>query len=152
VSLNLTEQSRLSMNAMLSRMAYVVIIVVVCAAALAFVVLYNLTNINISERIREIATIKVLGFYRREVASYVFRETYMLSALGSLVGIGFGKLLHYYVMSKVQVDGVYFPCRIENSSYGISIVLTLVFTVLITAFMRKKLHGVQMAESLKSIE
>ena len=137
---------------MLSRMDYVVVVVVICAAALAFIVLYNLTNINISERIREIATIKVLGFYRSETASYVFREIYMLSVMGSIVGMGMGKLLHMFVMAQVKVDGIYFPQEIAWPSYAISVALTLVFTVLITCFMRKRLAGIDMAESLKSVE
>lgn len=150
VSVNLTSRERV--NSMLSRMDYVVVVVVVCAAALAFVVLYNLTNINISERIREIATIKVLGFYHNEVATYVFRENHILSVMGSIVGLLFGKLLHLYVMEQVKVDGIYFPIIVEPGSYGISIALTILFTVLITRFMRKKLKTIDMAESLKSIE
>lgn len=150
VSVSLSSRERV--NSMLSRMDYVVVVVVVCAAALAFVVLYNLTNINISERIREIATIKVLGFYHNEVSTYVFRETHMLSAMGSIVGLLFGKLLHLYVMEQVKVDGIYFPTKVEPESYVISVALTILFTVLITNFMRKKLRTIDMAESLRSIE
>ncbi len=151
-SLQLSAAGRTSMNEMLSRMSYIVVVVVVFAAALAFVVLYNLTNINISERIREIATIKVLGFTRGETASYIFREIYMLSVLGSIVGIGLGKALHAYVMAQVKVDGVYFPCLVSWPSYAISVALTLLFTAAICLFLRRKLNTVHMAESLKSIE
>lgn len=136
----------------LSRMDLIVVIVVVCAAALVFIVLYNLTNINITERIREIATIRVLGFYERETSSYVFREIHILSVVGSLFGLLLGKALHAFVMAQVQVDGFFFPTQIAPFSYFISVLLTLLFTVLITNLMRPKLRKVDMAESLKSIE
>ena len=132
--------------------ALIIVIVVVCAGALAFIVLYNLTNINITERIREIATIKVLGFYQKETATYVFREIRILAAVGSLVGLGLGKALHTFVMAQVQVDGMFFPCYILPVSYVISVVLTMFFTVVITRTMHPKLDRVDMAESLKSIE
>lgn len=137
---------------MLSRLDYVTIIVVVCAAALAFIVLYNLTNINITERVREIATIKVLGFEQNEVSSYVFREINFLSMLGSVFGLLMGKALHLFVMAQVQVDGMYFPPHVEAKSYLISMVLTIVFSLVITFFMRPKVNRIDMAESLKSIE
>jgi len=150
VSVNVSTRERL--DSMLNRLDIIVVIVVVCAAALAFIVLYNLTNINITERIREIATIKVLGFYQKEVATYVFREINMLSALGSLFGLLMGKGLHYYVMAQVQVDGMFFPCWIAPTSYLISLGLTILFTWLITHSMRPRLKKIDMAESLKSIE
>lgn len=150
VSVNVATKDRV--DSTLSRMDYIVVVVVLCAAALAFIVLYNLTNINITERIREIATIKVLGFYQKEVASYVFREIIMLSVLGSLVGLLMGKALHAFVMAQIQVDGMFFPCQVAPLSYGFSFALTLLFTLLITWFMRPRLRKVDMAESLKSIE
>ena len=137
---------------MLSRLDYVVVVVVACAAALAFIVLFNLTNINITERIREIATIKVLGFYQNEVASYVFREIMILSALGSLVGLLMGKALHAYVMAQVQIDSMFFACRISLLSYAVSFLMTMLFTVGISMGMRPRLRRIDMAESLKSIE
>ena len=137
---------------MLSRLDYIVLVVVLCAAALAFIVLYNLTNININERIREIATIKVLGFYQNEVASYVFREINILSILGSLVGLGMGKALHAFVMAQIKIDSMSFACRIAPLSYLISFAMTMVFTLLISAGMRPRLRKIDMAESLKSIE
>ena len=131
---------------------YLVVVVVVFAAALAFVVLYNLTNINITERIREIATIKVLGFYQNEVAAYVFREIKMLAAVGGLAGMLMGKALHAFVMAQVKIDNMFFPCRVAPASYIISFALTMLFTVLITRSMRPRLNRIDMAESLKSIE
>ena len=94
VTVNASTRERV--DSMLSRLDYIVVVIVLCAAALAFIVLYNLTNINVTERIREIATIKVLGFYQNEVAAYVFREINILSVLGSLAGLGMGKALHAF--------------------------------------------------------
>ena len=126
--------------------------ITVCAACLAFIVLYNLTNINITERIREIATIKVLGFYRKETASYVFRENLILTAFGAVAGLFLGKLFHGFVMSQVQVDQVSFAVRILPKSYLFSIVLTFVFAILINLCMMGKLDKVSMTESLKSVD
>ena len=151
-SVTVNQSTRDMMGEMLGRLDYIVIVVVICAAALAFIVLYNLTNINITERIREIATIKVLGFYRTETASYVFREINILALLGSLIGLLMGKGLHAFVMAQVKVDAMFFPCKIISSSYLISLILTIVFTCVITAFLRPKLNRIDMAESLKSIE
>ena len=137
---------------MLSRLDYIVLVVVLCAAALAFIVLFNLTNINITERVREIATIKVLGFYQNEVASYVFREISILSVLGALVGLGMGKALHAFVMAQIQIDSMFFATRIAPVSYAIAFAMTLLFTTVISLGMRPRLRRIDMAESLKSIE
>lgn len=137
---------------MLSRLDLLVLVIVVCAGALAFIVLYNLTNINITERIREIATIKVLGFFRSETASYVFREINILAVLGSIAGIFMGKALHAFVMAQVSIDAVYFPTYINSVSYVYSVGLTILFTLLISLVMRPRLAKIQMAESLKSVE
>ncbi len=150
VTVNADTRSRV--DSMLSRLDYIVLVVVLCAAALAFIVLYNLTNINITERIREIATIKVLGFYQNEVASYVFREITILSVLGALVGMGMGKALHLFVMEKIKIDSMFFASRISPLSYLISVALTLLFTTVISLGMRPRLRKIDMAESLKSIE
>ena len=150
VSVNAATQDRV--DSMLSRLDYIVLVVVLCAAALAFIVLYNLTNINVTERVREIATIKVLGFHQNEVAAYVFREINILSVLGSLVGLGMGKALHAFVMARIRIDSMTFACRIAPLSYFISFVMTLLFTVIISLGMRPRLRRIDMAESLKSIE
>lgn len=151
-SLNFTQDNVKQVLNMLNSIDAVVVLIIVCAASLAFVVLYNLSNINIAERVKEIATIKVLGFYQSEVVSYVFREIIMLSALGSLIGLLMGKGLHAFVMAQVQIDSMFFPCQVLPVSYVISLDLTMLFTVLITCFMRPRLRKVDMAESLKSIE
>ena len=148
----ISEATRIQVDNMLTRMDYIVLVVVVCAGALAFIVLYNLTNINITERIREIATIEVLGFYENEVGSYVFREIFMLSALGSLVGLLMGKGLHAFVMAQVQIDAMYFPCWISPLSYLYALALTLLFTLVIFLSLKPRLRKIDMAESLKSIE
>lgn len=139
-------------NSMISSINYVVIMVIVLAAALAFVVLYNLTNINITERIREIATIKVLGFYSWETASYVFRENFILTGIGAVLGLGLGKLLHVFIMNCINVEAVSFDSRITWVSYVLSVVLTFIFAVIVNLFMLLKLNKINMAESLKSVE
>ena len=131
---------------------YAVVLIIVCAAALAFVVLYNLTNINITERIREIATIKVLGFYPGETSAYVFRENNALTFLGMLVGLPLGKWLHAYVMSQIRIDTIAFDVRIAWQSVVFSMLLTAVFAAIVNVVMYFKLRRISMAESLKSIE
>lgn len=137
---------------MMNSMNYIVFVIIACAGALAFIVLYNLNNINITERIREIATIKVLGFYRKETSSYVFRENTVLTGIGCIVGLGLGRLLHIYVMQKVDIDMMSFDVHIEPVSYLLSILLTFVFTWVINRIMSGKLDKINMAESLKSVD
>ena len=151
-AVTVNQATRSQVDNMLSRLDYIVLVIVLCAAALAFIVLYNLTNINITERVREIATIKVLGFYQNEVAAYVFREITILSVLGSLVGLGMGKALHAFVMAQVQIDSMFFACRIAPASYLAAFAMTLLFTTVISFGMRPRLRKIDMAESLKSIE
>lgn len=139
-------------DSMISSLDYIVILVIVCAAALAFIVLYNLTNINITERIREIATIKVLGFYPRETSAYVFRENIVLTAVGALIGLLLGRLLHSFIMYNIELETVVFEVYISLRSYMISFILTFVFAMLVNQFMKLKLKNINMAESLKSIE
>ena len=136
----------------MSSMNYVVLVVIVCAGALSFIVLYNLTNINIIERSREVATVQVLGFRPEETSAYVLRENILLSVLGAGLGLAAGKLLHWYVMLQVQVDKLTFDVRIAPVSYLISFFITVVFAVLTNLFMRIKLARINMAESLKSVE
>ena len=151
-NVSINEDTRVRVNTLLERLDLIVIVLVLFAGALAFVVLYNLININITERIREIATIKVLGFYRNETAAYVFREITMLATLGSLVGTLMGKALHTFVILQIKLDGMYFPSQIFPRSYVFAVALTMVFTLLITWGMRPRLNAINMAESLKSVE
>ena len=140
------------LSKMMNSLNYVVLLVILSAAGLAFIVIYNLTNINITERIREIATIKVLGFFKNETSSYVFRENIVLTALGIAVGLILGVLLHRFVMAQIVVDMVSFRVHIKPISFVYSIVLTFIFNFLVNAVMNVKLDKINMAESLKSIE
>ena len=137
---------------MMQSMNYIVILVTACAAALAFIVLYNLTNINITERIREIATVKVLGFYPGETAAYVFRENLALTAIGAVCGIPIGIWLHGYVMSNIKIDMVSFDVHINTASYLYALLFTFAFAAFVDFVMFFKLARINMAESLKSIE
>ncbi len=139
-------------DSMIGSLDYVVLLIICCAAVLAFIVLYNLTNINITERIREIATIKVLGFYRKETSVYVFRENMVLTAIGGVVGLGLGFLLHRFVMSQVKIDMVSFAEIIKPVSYAYSILFTFLFAIIVNGVMSIKLEKINMAESLKSVD
>ena len=136
----------------MSSLNYIVLLVLGFSGALAFVVLYDLTNINIIERLREIATVKVLGFRARETAAYVFRENLLLSALGALLGIPLGRVLHRFVMEQIRVDLIYFDLRIAPMSYFLSLLFTFVFVVIVDVFMYFRLERIHMAEALKSNE
>lgn len=137
---------------MMSCMNYIVIVIIICAGALAFIVLYNLNNINITERVREIATIKVLGFYPKETASYVFRENMVLTAIGCGLGLILGKWFHRFVMGEIQIDMVSFNVQINAVSYFFSVLLTMGFAWIVNRMMTGKLERINMAESLKSID
>ena len=150
VTLSLEFRSRVA--TMMQSLQYIVLVVVLGAAALAFIVLYNLTNINITEREREIATIKVLGFYDGETNRYVFRENIILTVLGALVGLPMGKLLHAYVMGQIKIDLMCFDVRVAPLSYLISAALTLVFGLLVNLALRRKIRTIDMSQALKSIE
>ena len=139
-------------GSMMDALDLVVWVVVVCAGALAAIVLYNLTNININERIREIATIKVLGFNAKETAAYVFKENLALSAMGMLIGLVGGIFLHRMVMAEVKLDMVWFDVRIDWLSYVSAAVLTIVAACLVDFVMYFKLGKINMAEALKSVE
>lgn len=151
-SVTITKDTKQRFSKMMSSLDYIVVLVIFCAAALAFIVLYNLTNINITERIREIATIKVLGFYPGETAAYVFRENFVLTGIGAVVGIPLGIWLHRFVMDKIDIDMVNFQTRILPKSYVFGIVLTFIFAMFVNGLMYIKLQKINMAESLKSIE
>ena len=131
---------------------YVVLIMIISAGALAFVVLYNLTNVNISERIREIATIKVLGFYDKEVSAYIYRENIILTIIGTVVGFGLGTILHKFIMVTVEIQSMMFGRVIDISSYFIAAVLTIVLSLFVNLAMFYKLRNVKMVESLKSVD
>lgn len=145
-----TDSNRNTYETMLGSVNMVVVILIVSAGALAFVVLYNLININICERAREIATLKVLGSKRGELFAYIHRETIMLSVFGSLIGIALGFLMEHFVIISAEVDYVMFGRNIYWWSIAISLCITLGFTLLVILFMRHKLYDISMVESLKS--
>ena len=130
----------------------VVWLVIGSAGALAFIVLFNLSNINITERVREIATIKVLGFYQRETGAYVFRENLVLTFMGIVVGIPLGVLLNGFIISQIKVDMFIIKETLFPLSYVLTVVLVFLFLKLTDFVMRSKIEAIDMAESLKSIE
>lgn len=151
-SVNVNEDFLERFSSMMKSMDLIVLVVIVSAAGLAFIVLYNLTNINITERLREIATIKVLGFYENETSAYVFRENLILTFLGALLGLVLGRLLHAFVMGQINIDLITFDTRILPMSYLYSVLLSMVFALLVNRMMKKKIDGINMTESLKSVD
>lgn len=137
---------------MLQALNIVIVVLIVSAGLLAFVVLYNLNNINITERKRELATLKVLGFYDMEVAEYVYRENVILTILGILAGAGIGLALHQYIIHTVEVDMMMFGRTVFPRSYLFSGLLTLVFSLFVNYMMYYRLKKIDMIESLKSVE
>ncbi|MEI2399334.1 ABC transporter permease [Paenibacillus phytohabitans] len=133
-------------------MDVVIVVLIVSAAALAFVVLYNLTNINVSERVRELSTIKVLGFYDKEVTMYIYRENILLTLLGIIFGGALGILLHGFVLSTAELDATMFAPLIKWQSYLYAALLTVLFSGIVMAFMHLKLKRIHMIEALKSVE
>ncbi|MGN0482127.1 MAG: FtsX-like permease family protein [Lachnospiraceae bacterium] len=140
------------LNTMLKSLDLVMIVIVSAAGLLAFVVLYNLNNININERQRELATIKVLGFYNPELAAYVYRENILLTLLGIGFGAVFGKFLHRFIIQTVEIDSCMFSRSIAPLGYGYSVLLTLGFSILVNLVMYRKLKKIDMIASLKSVE
>ncbi len=151
-AVSVTQDMEERIGSMMSSLDYIVGLVIACSGALAFIVLYNLTNINITERIREIATIKVLGFYPGETAGYVFRENMALTVLGIAVGLPMGVWLINYVIDQIVIDNMYFQCRIEPISYVWSAAFTVIFACIVNIVMYFKLERINMTEALKSIE
>ncbi len=151
-SVNFTTGLKNSLYDNLSSLNYIVGVLILCAAALAFVVMFNLTNINLTERRRELATLRVLGFYDKELYSYVFRENNALAFIGALFGLVLGVSMHRYVIATTEVDIVRFVREIKPLSYVISFALTLAFSFMVNIMMQRKVRGVDMVESLKSAE
>ena len=137
---------------MLNTLSLVTVVLIISAGMLAFVVLYNLNTINIAERKRELATLKVLGFYDVEVSSYVFRENIILTFIGIVVGMGLGIILHRFVVVTVEVNAAMFGRVIHPTSYLQAALWTITFSLLINWIMHAKLKKIDMVESLKSVE
>ena len=152
LSISYTESTIEMVDRMLSTLGVVILVLIVSAGMLAFVVLYNLNNINITERQRELATLKVLGFFDIEVSQYVLRENIILTIAGILFGSGFGILLHRFIIVTVEVDAVMFGRNIAPLSFLYCAVITCIFSAVVNIFMHKKLKKIDMVESLKSVE
>ena len=151
-ALTLTEDTRKIYGSSLESVDYAVVLIIVCAAALAFVVLYNLTNINITERMRELATLKVLGFYDRELSAYIYRENVILTVFGVAMGMVMGKLLHQWLILTVEIDMLMFGRELSLGSYAYAMVLTVIFSLLVNLAAHQKLKKLDMVESLKTVE
>lgn len=145
-------ESRESFRQTIKQLNSVVVLVIGCAAALAFIVLFNLNNINITERIREIATIKVLGFRRGETGMYMFRENLILVFMGFVLGVPLGIVFHRFVIAQIDIDMVKYMVKILPVSYLYSFILVVLFSLIVDFVMRIKIEKIDMAESLKSIE
>ena len=152
LNVSVNDDTASQVGGMMDALDAVIILIVLCAGLLAGIVLYNLTNINIKERIREIATIKVLGFNAAETGSYVFKENLALTFMGTVVGLFGGKGLHSLVMSYVKIDMVWFGTHIDWSSYLLSAILTILSALLVDFVMYFQLEKINMAEALKSVE
>jgi len=147
-----TESLVESLDGMLVALDQVMVFIILFAGLLSFIVLYNLNNINITERRRELATLKVLGFYNGEVAMYVYRENILLTLLGTLVGCVVGKFLHHFTIVTVEVDMAMFGRDVSLQSYLICAAYTIGFSIIVNIFMYFKLKMINMVESLKSVE
>ena len=151
-SLTRVEDTRNTYGSSLASVDYAVVLIIVCAAALAFVVLYNLTNINITERMRELATLKVLGFYDRELSAYIYRENVILTVFGVGIGMLMGKLLHQWLILTVEIDMLMFGRTLSLPSYLYAVVLTVLFSLIVNLAAHRKLKHIDMVESLKTVE
>ena len=149
---SLTRTERETIETSMQSLDLITVALVLCSGALAFITLYNLTNINLMERVREVATVKVLGFTPIETARYILDENLLLSFLGALAGLLLGKVFHRFILEMVHVEYMTFDIRIAPLSYAVSFGITMVFAFLTNLFMRGKLRHVHMAESLKSVE
>lgn len=151
-NVNVTADTREHVTNMMSSLNYIVWLVIACACALAFVVMYNLSNINITERNREIATIKVLGFYPLETHSYVFRENVVITIISAIFGLPAGVFLHRFVMEQIKIEAVSFNIQILPKSYLYALLVTFGLTILVNVILIRKIDRIHMAESLKSVE
>lgn len=151
-TVTLTKTTMKTLDDTMNSLNYVVVILIVSAGLLAFVVLYNLSNINISERIRELATIKVLGFYDREVYDYVTRETIILTLIGILLGLGVGYFLNFYILGTCEINMLRFEKIVHPISYVYAAAITLVFSIIVNIVTYFALKKIDMIGSLKSVE
>ena len=152
INVTMTSYLAKTTNESMDTLNVVVIILIISAGGLALVVLYNLNNINVSERIRELSTIKVLGFYDYEVTMYILRENFILTALGIIIGVFMGKILHGFVITTAEADNMMLSPNIYIMSFIYSVILTIVFSLIVMFMMHRKLRKINMIDALKSNE
>jgi putative ABC transport system permease protein len=145
-------QIKKSFDSLLSNIKFIVFVLIIAAGALAVIVLYNLTNININERRKELSTLKVLGYHSEEIAAYVYRETTILSIIGTFTGLFFGAALHKFVVKTVEASNLMMGRNISTMSYVWSAVITMIFTLFVNLILYKKLKNIEMVESMKAID
>ena len=151
-SVSQLSQTQKNVDDVLDCLNYIIWLIVLFSGALAFIVIFNLTNINLAERSREIATVQVLGFYPKETESYVLRENLVLSILASFLGMPLGCLFHRIVMHMISIDSLAFDTHIENISFVLAFLCTMLFAIIVDLFMKRHVHQIKMAESLKAVE
>ena len=152
ISYNRIDQMRTRFENSIRSINVIIVIIIAAAAILAFLVLFNLTNINVTERIRELATLKVLGFYDAETASYVYRENGFLTLIGAAAGLFMGKWLHSWLIRTIEVDYLMFGRSVHTRSFVIAAVLTFIFSLSVNFFSFFTIREIDMIESLKSVE
>lgn len=151
-NVNIMEDFRIRFKKIMSNLQYIVLVIILCSGILTFIIIYNLTNINISERKREISTVKVLGFYPDETSAYVFRENIILTIFGIILGLFGGGWLHAFVMSQINFDKLYFATKISTVSYLLTFSLIMMFTLLISRVIRYKVNKIEILDALKTVE
>ena len=139
-------------NIMIEALDYIILVIILTAGALAFVVLINLTHVNISERTREIATLKVLGFRNHEVERYLFNEIFLMAVIGGLVGLPLGVVEHHFIMNIINMEMIMFGMNIKLLSFAYAFGITILFTLIVLLLTKKPLRDIKMIESLKSVE
>ena len=139
-------------NITIEALDLIILVIIITAGSLALVVVFNLTQVNVSERVREIASLKVLGFNDREVDLYIFKEILLLTVIGGLIGLPLGTIEHHFIMNIINMDNMMFGMRISLLSYALSFAITFIFTFIVLLQMRKPLKNINMIESLKSVE
>lgn len=145
-------QTKKTFDNLLTSINYIVIVIIIASGALAFIVLYNLTNININERKKELATLKVLGFHNEEVSAYIFRETAILTLIGIIVGLILGDFFHAFIINTIESSSYMFGREVKILSFILSAIITIVFSLIVNAFMSKKLKNIQMVDSMKAVD
>ena len=143
-------QTKSTFDNLVTSINYIVVVIIIASGALAFIVLYNLTNININERRKELATLKVLGYHNEEVSRYIFRETNILTIIGIMVGLFLGILLHGFIILTVEDPAFMFGRTIKILSYGLSALITIIFSLIVNIFMYRKLRNIKMVDSMKA--